>query len=191
MTRGQYDRTLSQAERWARQRADVLDAVALCAPDRRTASVTAACRRARVGRNTFYAHFRDFAQARRVAEERGENELGLAVRRALADRNTPRALLTGLCSAWIQTLASDPRARLLLAEPEDETARTRFAVVIEPMLAEVVERARRDGALSKSADGFRLTAATGALEEIAQRAAPDTVESATDAAVDALLRIFR
>ena len=112
-------------------------------------------------------------------------------RRALADRNTPRALLTGLCSAWIQTLASDPRARLLLAEPEDETARTRFAVVIEPMLAEVVERARRDGALSKSADGFRLTAATGALEEIARRAAPDTVESATDAAVDALLRIFR
>jgi AcrR family transcriptional regulator len=191
VTRGKYDRSLSPAERWARQRARLMRAVAECAHDRRHANVAAAARRAGVGRNTFYAHFRDFAQARRVAEERGEAEITTAVDRALSDTNTPRATLAALCRAWIFVIATDPRARLLLIESDDATTPTRFAALIAPTLTNVVESARRDGALSKAADGFRLTAATGALEQIARSAQLDSVETAADAAVDALLRMFR
>ena len=65
--RGLYQRGLSQAERWALHRSQLIRATAEIINQRQSPSVQSVVQLAGKGRNTFYAHFANLEQATRAA----------------------------------------------------------------------------------------------------------------------------
>ncbi|MBX3129734.1 MAG: hypothetical protein KF718_23665 [Polyangiaceae bacterium] len=163
MPRGQYDRSLDKARRWGLQRAALHDAMAevlLRLGVRGT--VADVCAVARVGRNTFYAHYRSLAQAREIAIETAERDLDRALSMAHADAETLRVALDGV--------SRRPRWVMLLMTFHEERAMTsRY----ERALTRALER--------EGLDRLRARALAGAAHAIALMELDAGVERALEA----------
>src|SRR5215510_886552 len=87
--RGQYDRSLAPAARWAEHRAELVQAAAdeIVEAGATVITVDRVVRRASRGRNTFYAHFRDVEQVLRAVEASVLSRVSAAVDAHLLERD--------------------------------------------------------------------------------------------------------
>lgn len=106
--RGLYQRGLSQAERWALHRSELIRATAEMLNERQTPSVQSIVRRAGKGRNTFYAHFAGLEQATRAVESSAALLVAGRVDGALRTVVAPRERLRGVIAAWLSAASDSP-----------------------------------------------------------------------------------
>jgi AcrR family transcriptional regulator len=189
--RGQYDRGLGAAERWARHRAELVRATAAAAvePETGALSVDAVVRRAGKGRNTFYAHFSGLGEAVRAVDSTVAHAVGQRVDAALVRAVTPGARLHALVSAWLEVARAEPVLMRAALSNDDG----RCPELAKKQLASVIWAAERDGLVSRSPDELSLAAGVGALFGVVRATfgRPEPRERVVRSAVDILMRIFR
>ncbi len=141
--RGKYDRHATRAERWARQRRALNDAVAHAVAARGDkTTVRDICAAAGVGRNTFYQHFRDLDTARRIAIDQAGAALEHTLRRISGAREIAAIALR------YATQSSIRRALLLSTAHRKEEP---FSTVLERVFASTGIRDARAVALAGGA----------------------------------------
>lgn len=187
--RGQYDRSLSPAQRWTRQRQRVLEAVADALEEDTESAGTVArvARLARVGRNTFYAHFKDFSQARRAAEERAERAFALLSAETAREAVTPRELLRRVAALWVN-VSRDARFRILFT-PSSAPDGSAFERLATRELERIESELNLAGVASRSQEPLRRIALAGAVSAILRAKPP--AEAAVELVVDLVLRALR
>jgi AcrR family transcriptional regulator len=136
----------------------------------RGVTVSDVVERARVGRNTFYAHFEDLP----AALEAGEREALAKVSEAFVpspDARTPIERLRGLVSEWLDLAASEPHLVMLVIRGDGTPrgAHVKLRETIENALRGVATSARAAGVIGRAADLARLRALTGAFIVFAER----------------------
>lgn len=188
--RGLYQRGLSQAERWALHRSELIRATAEVINERAALNVQNIVRRAGKGRNTFYAHFASLEQATRAVESSAAMMVAGRVERALSTSVAPRERLRGVISGWLAAAGEAPD---LVGAFLSSASSSRCAVLARQHLRGALEDARRAGMISGVVDEARLLAAVGSFHalvrvHVERRAAADAVERV---AVEVLLRLFR
>jgi len=188
--RGLYQRGLSQAERWALHRSELIRATAEMLNERQTPSVQSIVRRAGKGRNTFYAHFAGLEQATRAVESSAALLVAGRVDGALRSVVAPRERLRGVIAAWLSAASDSPE---LVGAFLSSASSSRSALLARQHLRGALEEARSAGIIAGAVDEARLLAAVGCFHALVRvrvegRAAADAIERV---AVEMLLRLFR
>lgn len=188
--RGLYQRGLSQAERWALHRAELIRATAELINERGAINVQNIARRAGKGRNTFYAHFASLEQATRAVESSATMMVAGRVELALRRGVAPRERLRGVISGWLAAAGEAPE---LIGAFLSSASSSRCAALARQHLRGALEEARAAGMIGGAIDEARLVAAVGSLQalvraHVERRAAAEVVERI---AVEVLLRLFR
>jgi AcrR family transcriptional regulator len=196
--RGRYDRRKAPAQRQAEHTARLVAAAVSAVSSRGRAQVTVSdlVHRARVGRNTFYAHFRDLDVALARAEDQALEVVWRRTSEALAVAYTPIEKLRAIARGWLDALSSEPELMRVLLQAPSRTegwALTRAGEALRQLLRAALADARRSGVLSIRPDELRLLGAAATLEALARRyldrgAERDELESTM---VDLVLRAFR
>ena len=195
--RGRYDRSKTTAERRAAHitRLVVAAAAELRARGRAGLTVSDVVRRAGVGRNTFYASFRDLDHLLLHMEETALSLIWRRASDALAEAYTPIEKLRALSRAWLSALHEQPDLgwAALSAPAREKTATSRAGDPIARLLTAALDHGRRDGVLSVAADELRVLSAIAMFEAlgkyyIATAADPEQIEPTL---VDQVLRSFR
>ncbi|MEZ4223140.1 MAG: TetR family transcriptional regulator [Polyangiaceae bacterium] len=141
--RGRYDRHASRAERWARQRRALNEAVAQAVALRGSAATLRdICSSAGVGRNTFYLHFRDLETAKRIAID----QAGAALESALRWAPTSEEI-----AMIAMTYATDNAIRRALLLSQGRRKEEPFLSILERAFAARGQRAERATALAGGA----------------------------------------
>ena len=193
--RGCYDRRLTPQERALEQRARLIDATAQVLVTG-TPSVHAISAISQTGRNTFYAHFRDVAQAVDAVVQSVVERLHAEAERSLEDAVTPLETIRGVVSAWLDALAADlvvARGAFVAASGERRGGLSRVGTQLRNHLRRAAAEARRHGALSTPADELRLLAAAAACEALLAWYVdhPDSREDVRELGADLLIRALR
>lgn len=188
--RGRYQRGLSQAERWALHRSELIRATAEVLNERTALNVQNIVRRAGKGRNTFYAHFASLEQATRAVESCAAMMVAGRVEGALRRSVAPRERLRGVISGWLAAASESPD---LIGAFLSSASSSRCAALARQQLRGALEDARSAGVFSGVVDEARLLAAVGSFQalvriHVERRAAADAVERV---ALEVLLRLFR
>ena len=188
--RGLYQRGLSQAERWALHRSQLIRATAETLNQRRSAHVPRAVQLAGKGRNTFYAHFANLEQATRAVESSAATLVAGRVEAGLRASVGPRELLSSVISAWLSAATHAPD---LVGAFLSSASSSRCALLARQHLRGALEEARSSGLISGNIDEARLLAAVGCFLALIRirvegRAAAEALERV---AVEVLLRLFR
>lgn len=188
--RGRYQRGLSQAERWALHRSELIRATAEVLNERAALNVQNIVRRAGKGRNTFYAHFASLEQATRAVESSAAMMVAGRVEGALRRSVAPRESLRGVISGWLAAASEAPD---LIGAFLSSASSSRCAALARQQLRGALEDARSAGVFSGVVDEARLLAAVGSFQalvrvHVERRAAADAVERV---ALEVLLRLFR
>ncbi|MBK8999479.1 MAG: TetR family transcriptional regulator [Myxococcales bacterium] len=188
--RGLYQRGLSQAERWALHRSELIRATAEVLNERAALNVQNIVRRAGKGRNTFYAHFASLEQATRAVESSAAMMVAGRVEGALRHSVAPRERLRGVISGWLAAASESPD---LIGAFLSSASSSRCAALARQQLRGALEDARSAGVFSGVVDEARLLAAVGSFQalvriHVERRAAADAVERV---ALEVLLRLFR
>ncbi len=188
--RGLYQRGLSQAERWALHRSELIRATAEVLNERTALNVQNIVRRAGKGRNTFYAHFASLEQATRAVESSAAMMVAGRVEGALRHSVAPRERLRGVISGWLAVVSEFPD---LIGAFLSSASSSRCAALARQQLRGALEDARSAGVFSGVVDEARLLAAVGSFQalvriHVERRAAADAVERV---ALEVLLRLFR
>lgn len=188
--RGQYQRGLSQAERWALHRSALIRATAEVLSERATLNVDSVVKRAGKGRNTFYAHFANLEQATRAVESSAAMLVAARVDAALRTAVTPRDRLRQVVAAWLSATHEAPE---LIGAFLSSVGSSRCAALARQQLRNALEDARRAGLITGVVDEARLLAGVGSFQALVRihlegRATAEVLERV---AVDVLLRLFR
>ncbi len=195
--RGRYDRALEGHQRRARQRERlVLAATHAIAEHGIRVNVTHIVSAARVGRNTFYEHFRDLDAAIGEATSRGAAMMRERLERATADAWTSRERLRGVLGEWLTFVEDQPFVARALLRVRAREARSVLTCAGEPlreMLRPLLQAALHDAVISIGPDEVRLVAVTAAVEAIGRWRLehPWSRTDDTATAVDLVLRAFR
>jgi len=160
------------------------------------ATVTHVVAAARVGRNTFYAHFDDFDAAVDEATERGAVVLREQLQHSLTEAWTPRERLRAALGVWTVFVDDQPfvaRALLRMPSRQPHSVLSCAGEPLRDLLRELLSDALRDAVVSTDPDEPRLSAVTVALEGIARFRLEHPWTQAEDAALaaDLVLRAFR
>lgn len=187
--RGQYQRGLSQAERWALHRSELILATAEVMNERASVNVQNIVRRAGKGRNTFYAHFASLEQATRAVESSAAT---LVAGRVQSGSGAARPLdrLRRVIAGWLAAAAESPA---LIGAFLSSASSARSLLLAREHLKNALEDARAAGLVGGAVDEARLLAAVGSLHalvriQVERRAEREAVERV---AVEILLRLFR
>jgi AcrR family transcriptional regulator len=188
--RGQYQRGLTQAERWALHRSELIRATAELINERTSLNVQNIVRRAGKGRNTFYAHFASLEQATRAAESSAAMLVAGRVEAALRSAATPRERLRAVISGWLAAGSESPE---LVGAFLSSVSRSRCVALARAHLRGVLEDARAAGTISGLVDEARLLAAVGSFHalvrvHVERRAPAEAVQRVTE---ELILRLFR
>jgi AcrR family transcriptional regulator len=167
--RGRYDRGESLSERAANQRLRILWATLELLDERGAVGLTVEpiIAKARVGRNTFYAHFDNMADllggAREFALDRLFDRLD-ALERACV---TPRERLRELSRAWVHAATEESiAARAALSHTVGLDARhlgTRAQERLVRRIDAIASQAVRDGWIAETPSGLLLQVLAGAF----------------------------
>jgi AcrR family transcriptional regulator len=197
--RGRYDRQLPSDERFEQHAERLLLATARAvemAPTAATASVGAIVALAGMGRNTFYAHFRDAHAAEEAVLARFVEQLNVRVDAELAQPSQPPELFVRVLRGW--TAAIDDRRALVpaafkIATGDQRGGLSRIGSHVRQHLRRVTTEARRHAAIATPADELRLLAVAASMETLLSwyidhpSARDDVIELGTDL----LVRAFR
>jgi AcrR family transcriptional regulator len=196
--RGRYDRNKTAAQREAEHLDRLVTAAAGAAraTGRNRVTVADLVKRARVGRNTFYAHFSGLEPAFERAEDAALEVLWRRTSEALAPAYTPIEKLRAIVRGWFSALDADPALMQVLIDAPSRPAGhapRRGGSALRQLLRAALSDARRAAVLTMPVDDLRLLAATAIMEAFArrylERAEPrDELETMT---VDLVLRVFR
>lgn len=138
----------------------------------RAPSVQTILERAPVGRNTFYAHFRDSEEALDEARWQGKLALDAALSRRAEGIHTPREKLRALVAAWVEVAherADFVAALFLLGETRPGPLAAARAA-LERALGPILREARGAGTIGSPPDDLRMQIVLGAFESAARLA---------------------
>jgi AcrR family transcriptional regulator len=195
--RGHYDRSRDREGRRKEQRARLVGAVCdvLAEVGAHGTTVDRVVRRGKVGRNTFYEHFRDVSEAIDAGTNAAAEALLRAVDQNPDDARTPLEQLRRFARSWFQVvttarahvecaLAILPGRRHVLS-PAGERLCERLQVLIGD--------AQKSAILSTRVETPRLIACAAAIEGVTRAflAARISRHEAETALVDACVRLFR
>lgn len=197
--RGRYDRQLELGERVAQQLERLILATARAvedSPDPPHASAAAIVALAGMGRNSFYAHFRDVHAAEEAVLAGVIERMHARADEVIARPASPIDLFAGLLHAW--TLAIDDRRELAaaafrIAIADRRGGLSRIGALMRQHLRRVTIEARRRAAIATPADELRLLSAAASMESLIgwyidhPTARDDVIELGSDL----LLRVFR
>ncbi|MFO0568202.1 MAG: hypothetical protein U0263_21255 [Polyangiaceae bacterium] len=189
--RGLYQRGLSQAERWAIHRSELIRSTAdAINDDERALNVDSVVRRCGKGRNTFYAHFGSVEQAVRAVETTALQVVTARVQTALSQSPTPRERMRAVTRGWLEAANQAPE---LMRAFISARVSARAHGLARQQLRSALEDARRIGMISGPIDEARLIAAVGSFLALVRthvegRASAEAVERAV---LDVLVRVFR
>lgn len=195
--RGRYDRSLSRVERQAAQRRRLVAAAALALEEIGAANltVTDVVRRAKMGRNTFYAHFDNLDDVVGEVREQAIDALLAPVLDAIERARTPVERLRALAAGWLTAAAGEPvfaRAALshvVGADPSHLGSRATSRLV--DLLESIIQHGCELGALSDRGDPFRAWVVASAVAGAGLRVAavgrePGDAETLAEVVVRAL-----
>lgn len=188
--RGLYQRGLTQAERWALHRSELIRATAEMINQRQTPSVQSIVQLSGKGRNTFYAHFANLEQATRAVESSAATLVAGRVEAAARTSVAPGERLREVISAWLSAATHAPA---LVGAFLSSASSSRCALLARQHLRGALEEARRAGVIAGNVDEARLLAAVGCFLALVRirvegRAAAEALERV---AVEVMLRLFR
>ena len=191
--RGRYDRGKSKRRRRRETRARIIAATAelLRSTAGEVPTVSRITKVAGVGRNTFYALFRDARHARRITERKAVAELRKHLDQSLSDANTPVERLRVLAHAWIASASSEETlGGAIHVRPEVDDLISRS---LQRRLALVLEDTRRSGITATGVTARRLGMVAAAWQVVARELHVTLAAGAPVAAdlVDFTLRAFR
>jgi AcrR family transcriptional regulator len=196
--RGRYDRRKSPSERRAEQLARLVAATAASVSRHRRdrVRVSHVVRQAQLGRNTFYALFRDIDEALARTEQHAQELLRRCIDDELTGACTPTERLRAIVRGWLHLLARAPdfsRTVLQAPSPTHGSALSCAGEAMRELLRSALEAAPRDAVLSAAPDELRLLAAAALLEAFGRRYLDRNGEQAAICAVvvDLLLRLLR
>jgi AcrR family transcriptional regulator len=169
--RGRYDRhrTAAERDRDRLERLLMATALELCARGPDCATVTGVVDRARMGRNSFYRHFRGLGPAHAAVCQHARRTLERNLDQATRVACTPLEQLRALARAWLGTVTGhSAHVRLLLDGQRGPSGpgSNRIVTLLATHIAPVLAAARRSSAASITADALRLEAIAGAWEAI-------------------------
>jgi AcrR family transcriptional regulator len=196
--RGRYDRRKTATERSQEHQSRLVAAAAEAARVRGRSEVTVSdlVTRAKVGRNTFYAHFSGLDGAMTRAEQVATDLLWRRTSEALAAAYTPIEKVRAIVRGSFDAVDADPALMRLLLESRSRSegwVLSRVGDALRQLLKASLADARRTAVLSTAVDDARLIAVTSMLETLARRyldLAKDRGEL-EPLAVDLVLRAFR
>jgi AcrR family transcriptional regulator len=198
--RGRYDRSVRGSERAVRQRERLVRAAVLVL-DRYGATgvtVTRVIGRARMGRNTFYAHFDNVPDLLGEVRERGLDELLRAVEGAVENARTPIEGLRALTRAWISSVEAHPRlasavlSHVLGADPAHLGSRATERLF--DLMCELLYAAYDSGVVSRPPDEVRAWALAAGVAAVGLRRLESKdldTEVVTEALVELIVSGFR
>jgi AcrR family transcriptional regulator len=199
--RGRYDRSLSAADRAERQRAHLIEAGAAALDEVGGAELTVdhVVGRARMGRNTFYAHFDGLSDLMGGVREHALEQLLSEVDDAVARCRTPLERLRAMAEAWLGAVAARPvLSRAALSHVVGVDPRHLGSGGVDDVAArlrDVTEGARRDGLLAAVPHEPTLRGVAGAFVAVAlsvvDRRRPVSLDDATAALVELTVRALR
>ena len=198
VSRGRYDRRKTPAQREADHLSRLVAAAAgaASASGRGRVTVSDLVRRARVGRNTFYAHFSGVEPALARAEEAALELLWRRTGEALAAAYTPIEKLRAIARGWFASLEAEPALMRVLLDASgraEEPGTSRAGAALRQLLRAALSDARRSAVLTMPVEDLRLLAATAVMEALARRhlARAQDRDELEAMAVDLVLRVFR
>lgn len=173
----------------------MLDAALELLTERDTPSitVTALARRAGVGRNTVYRHFRSLTAVTTAARDHAAHVLERRLDTAWNGVHTPRQRLRALCDVWLASFAAQPSLAAVLVEGGGELAGERVRRKLVARLSEALADAARAGIVSLPVNGLRLQAIVAAFQGAARYAATaeQPVDGGAPVLADIVIRTFR
>jgi AcrR family transcriptional regulator len=170
--RGCYDRQLTPEQRAAAHRDRLLRATAAAVEHvgtRERPSVGVITSAAGTGRNTFYAHFRDVDAAEQAVLSRLLLELNERFEQHVSETRSPLEALRALLVPWVDAI--DARrdlapAAFRISTRERRGGLSRIATQLRQHLRRTSAAARRQGALTTTADELRLLAVAAVAESL-------------------------
>jgi len=198
VARGHYDRSKTTEQRRADYTAQLVDAVAIevSRSGRYGATVSDIVKRAGVGRNTFYAHFRDLGDALSVLEDAALHALWTRISLHLSSADTPTERLRAISIAWFDMLNAEPAYSRTLLQTDsrlDGWKLSRAGDALRELLRAALRDAGRDAVLSVPPEELRLLAVTAAMESFGRNYLDHGGEPSalTATLVDIIVRTFR
>jgi AcrR family transcriptional regulator len=193
--RGRYDRRESRAMRLARQRELLLDATAVAFAQSREPSVEDVVALSGMGKNTFYAHFKDLNGAADAVVDALVARLDARLGSALAGVRTPVARLRALCETLVEGVGERRGHSLVALRPQyidGAWTSSRLGEWLRGQLRRACSEARRDGLFALELEEPRLGGVIAALEAMALWALLHArrEREVIDAMVDVVVRVF-
>jgi AcrR family transcriptional regulator len=170
--RGCYDRQLTPEQRVAEHRERLLLATAVAverAPPNESPSVAEIGSGAGAGRNTFYSHFRDVNDAEQAVLGRVITQLNERVERHVIETRAPLDALRSLVVPWTDAIDASrllAPAAFRISTRERRGGLSRIGSQLRQHLRRTSAAARREGALSTTADELRLLAVAATAEAL-------------------------
>jgi|SoiMethySBSTD1v2_1073268.scaffolds.fasta_scaffold00540_19 AcrR family transcriptional regulator len=195
--RGHYDRSQNRSERHVSQRGRLSNAVCgvLAEEGPQGATVDRIIRRAKVGRSTFYAHFRDVSEAIEAATTSAASAVFETLDQTPVDARTPLERLRRFARTWFQVVTTG-RAEVECALAVLPGTRSVLSAAGERLcerLKVLIGDAQKSAALGTPVETPRLIACASAIEGLTRAflAARISRAEAEMALVDVCVRLFR
>jgi len=196
--RGAYDRHQAPDDRARQQRDWLLLTTARVLHEGQHPTVSLIVKEAGVGRNTFYVHFSNSADAVDAVMYGALHAIEQAVRVYPESERTPRERIAGFARRWCSVLAVTRQAAwALLCGTGAESLcqhQERLRELLSAEVSSCIEAGQRAGMFALDDTATRVDAAVGALEAVGRRLVQATAydpESQAESLADALLRLLR
>ncbi len=199
MTRGVYDRSLSQRERKAEQRRKLLFAATQIFAKKgyAGASVEAIISEVGMSRRTFYEHFDDLLAILLAVHDGSARIATRLVEQSMNPEDAPLDRVAAGIHALLTLVTENGNlARVLFREvraagPKYELRRERLLASFGAMLARAIDEAHERGHLARKSDPVSIVALTAAVEAVGMRYVDHGEKLELREAVRGLMRMLR